>query len=77
MKPALRTALFPFTLFAVLIGCRQQRTPDESHATQPAKNPRAAPAPAQIADTPSGTVMTPEYEITEGKWTPPVVKAAH
>jgi hypothetical protein len=56
-------------LFAVLLtGCQQQKAPEETHAPQQSDNAAAAPAATQIAGTPSGTVMTPEYVATVARF---------
>jgi hypothetical protein len=56
-------------LFAVLLtGCQQQKAREETRAPQLTDNAAAAPAATQIAGTPSGTVMTPEYVATIGRF---------
>jgi hypothetical protein len=56
-----------FFLAAVLTGCQQQKPAQEASMPQPTNTTPAAPAPAQIAGTPTGTVMTPEYVATVGR----------
>jgi hypothetical protein len=55
-------------LAALLTGCQQQKATEETRALRPADNPPAASTTAQIAGTPSGTVMTPEYVATVGRF---------
>src|SRR5580698_215488 len=56
-----------FFLAAVLTGCQQQKPAQEASMPQPTNTTPAAPAPAQIAGTPTGTVMTPVYVATVGR----------
>lgn len=55
-------------LAALLTGCQQQKAPEETRAPQQTDKPAAASAAAQIAGTPVGTVMTPEYVATIGRF---------
>lgn len=55
-------------LTALSIGCQQQKPPEETRAPQQPDNAPAAPVASQIAGTPAGTVMTPEYVATVGRF---------
>jgi hypothetical protein len=55
-------------LAALLTACQHQKSPEEAPAKQQAENPPATPSAAQIAGTPSGTVMTPEYVAAIGRF---------
>jgi hypothetical protein len=54
-------------IFALALTSCQQKAPEESASTQQASAAPAAPTAAQIAGTPSGTVMTPEYVASVGR----------
>ncbi|WP_353064616.1 DUF1254 domain-containing protein [Tunturibacter psychrotolerans] len=57
------TAPAAILLAGFLTGCQPQKAPEEARAPPPAR-----PAAAQIAGTPSGTVMTPEYVAAVGRF---------
>jgi hypothetical protein len=55
-------------LASLITGCQQQEAPEETRAPRQTDNLAAAPAAAQIAGTPSDTVMTPEYVAAVGRF---------
>ncbi len=56
------------SVFAIVLTSCQQKAADEQSSAQQNSNPPAAPAAAQIAGTPTGTVMTPEYVASVGRF---------
>jgi hypothetical protein len=62
------TAAAAILLPALLTGCQQQKAPEGNPAMQQTDNPPAAPTATQVAGTPSGTVMTPEYVAAVGRF---------
>ena len=60
----------PIFLAAFLIGCQQQKVPEQKSAPAAAQavSPSGASPTSQIAGTPSGTVMTPEYVAAVGRF---------
>jgi hypothetical protein len=56
-------------LIAILMtGCQPQKPAEETSMPQPANTPPPAPTAAQIAGTPTGTVMSPEYVATVARF---------
>lgn len=55
-------------LAAISIGCTQRKASEETPAPQSATNPSAGSASPQIAGTPPGTIMTPEYVAAVGRF---------
>jgi hypothetical protein len=62
------TGVATIFIAAFLTSCQQQKSSEATSTPQPTDNAPAAQAAAQIAGTPSGTVMTPEYVATIGRF---------
>jgi hypothetical protein len=61
------TAAATVLLAQFLVGCQQQKAPEETRAPQQAVTPLVRPTTGQIAGTPTDTVMTPEYVAAVGR----------